>query len=196
MTPMLGIMASSISGSKISTSSYESIATVTATGVETTISFTSIPSTYKHLQLRGIGRSVTTAFGATSVNYIFKLNSDATSANYRSHYLVGNTSTAAAGSNSGYAGMFINGGAVSAGTTAGTYGAVIIDFIDYASTTKNKTVKAITGQDFNTASTYQGINLDSGVWINTAAVTSISFVNDDPAAYAAGSTWALYGIKG
>ena len=56
MTPMLGIMASSISGSKISTSSFESIATYTATGGETSFTFSSIPQTYKSLQIRWMYR--------------------------------------------------------------------------------------------------------------------------------------------
>ena len=45
MTPMLGIMASSINGSKAITGSFESIATVTGTGASPsqTLTFSSIP---------------------------------------------------------------------------------------------------------------------------------------------------------
>jgi hypothetical protein len=53
MTPMLGIMASQISGHLV-TNSYESIQTVTVSTATPSITFSSIPATYKHLQIRGL----------------------------------------------------------------------------------------------------------------------------------------------
>jgi hypothetical protein len=56
--PILGIIASAITGNLVTTS-YESIATVTVGGGgAATVAFTSIPATYTHLQIRGIGRSM------------------------------------------------------------------------------------------------------------------------------------------
>ena len=57
---MIGNIAAGIYGVGVtpSTNSYESIATVTVgSGGQSSIAFTSIPSTYKHLQLRAIMRS-------------------------------------------------------------------------------------------------------------------------------------------
>jgi len=56
--------------------SYESIASASGTGSSGTITFSSIPSTYTHLQIRGIGRN---SYPSTQVNVRF--NSD-TGSNY------------------------------------------------------------------------------------------------------------------
>ena len=50
--PILGIIASSIQNAIANASSYESIASFTGNGTATNYTFTSIPSTYKSLQLR------------------------------------------------------------------------------------------------------------------------------------------------
>ena len=82
-------------------------------------------------------------------------------------------------------------------STAGAFGASIIDIYDFASTTKTTTARSLFGRigATNTASNKVGIN--SGMWNNTAAVTSISFglptvgfVN-----YVAGSRFSLIGIR-
>jgi hypothetical protein len=79
--------------------------------------------------------------------------------------------------------------------TANVYGAVIVDIHDYASTTKNKTVRCFGGYDAN-GSGYAAMH--SGLWRNTNAVTTLTFV---PGSISGGdfnenSTFALYGIKG
>ena len=80
MTPILGIMASAAMGSK--QSSFESIATVTLSSGSTTIDITSIPSTYKHLQLRILAKTASTYF-----DYMYaRFNSDAGS-NYYAQYV-------------------------------------------------------------------------------------------------------------
>lgn len=165
---------------------FESIASTTASGGETSITFSSIPGTYQHLQVRIIGRRSGT--GTTFDQQYLQFNND-TGANYAWHYLSGDGSavlaTGTSSSTSG-TGLIIPRG----GTTASTFSATIIDIHDYASTSKNKTVKSITGYDVNGSGQ---IWLTSSLWINTNAITSIKFVTD---ALAAGSTFALYGIKG
>ena len=57
MTPILGIMASSMQGA---VGDYQSIATVTVGGAgSTSIDFTSIAGTYSHLQIRCLARAST-----------------------------------------------------------------------------------------------------------------------------------------
>ena len=92
---ILGTIASQFSG-KFS-SFFESIATVTVGGTaQSTISFTSIPSTFTHLQIRGIARDS----GSLAYSYFgVRFNSDSGS-NYRDHYMFGNGSTRGSGTNS------------------------------------------------------------------------------------------------
>ena len=166
-------------------SSYESIATVTGNGTTNTYTFSSIPSTYVSLQLR-FNIVPSTAGGA----YYIRLNGD-TAANYSRHGLLGNGSAASASGAANTSNMPLS--IMSAGGAVATYpGVGIVDLIDYASTTKNKTLRAISGYDNN--STGAAIELDSGSWRSTSAVTSLTFYYDYNIAN--GSTIALYGIKG
>ena len=69
--PILGIIASSIQGSK--TTAYESIATQTVgAGGVASVTFSSIPSTYKHLQLRIMSRADRS--GAALTNLFIQIN--------------------------------------------------------------------------------------------------------------------------
>ena len=156
---------------------YESIATVSASG-SSVVTFSSIPSTYKHLQLR----CFSTPSGAT-YNYL-RLNSD-TGSNYSSHQLTGDGSSA--GSTGGTNNLiYINNYSSSSGAVA------VIDILDYANTSKNKTVRSLGGSDSNGAGFVQ---FRTGAWYNTAAVSTIT-ITVDGGTYSTGSIFALYGIKG
>lgn len=180
MSPILGIYASSMQPA-LNATSYESIATVTVgAGGSSSITFSSIPSTYKHLQIRCLTVSTSVSSGAT-----LQFNSD-TSTNYRTHSVYG--SGAATGTSSEtnilYAPYFMGGAATT------SPGASIIDILDYTDTNKNKTVRSLTGYDAN-GSGY--ITLSSGLWFATpAAVTSIKISLTTISQY---SSFALYGIK-
>jgi hypothetical protein len=168
--------------------SYESIATATGTGASGTITFSSIPSTYSSLQIRVLSRS-----SGTGRNIQVRFNSD-TGANYAQHNLRGfGTGVAAAGSASV---TEIEAGWIATSTDAtNVMGASLIDIHDYASTTKNKTVRAISGIDNNTSSTSYRIYLYSGLWMNTTAVNSISLISNS-GNWTTASVFSLYGIKG
>jgi hypothetical protein len=171
---------------------YQSIATTTVgSGGQTTISFTSIPSTYKHLQRRGIGRDAYTG-GTGLASLYWKFNSDSGS-NYASHRLAGNGSTAYSGSEAnatkGDSNMTIFPVAANGGTD---YGVFIMDILDYADTNKYKTIRLLAGNDSN--SSYNNVGLISGLWRSTSAITQIDFttlIN-----FVQYSQIALYGIKG
>ena len=168
---------------------FESISTVTASGGETTLSFSSIGSGYKHLQIRGIARDNYT--GAANVrSLLMRFNSD-TASNYSRHYLSGDGASATAGgtASSGFMNMWSC--APSDAMTASTYGAVLIDILDYGSTTKYKTLRGFSGADVNGSG---NSNIVSGLWMSTSAITSIQMVAEAQA-FKAGSTFALYGIK-
>jgi len=181
---LLNIIAGTLSvGVTPSTSSYESIATVTVgAGGSSTITFSSIPSTYTHLQIRGIART------ATNVSLGLRFNSD-TASNYSRHYLNGNGASAGAGggasSTSAYAGT--------TATATSAFGANVIDVLDYKDTNKYKTIRALSGGDNNGSGFVQFM---SGSWRNTNAVSNIDIFQVDGDTITQYSSFALYGIKG
>lgn len=182
MTSILGIVSSSRRGSPLG--SYESIATATGTGSSGTITFSSIPSTYVALQLR---INAITTVGGESL-YV-QLNGSSSGFTY--HNLSGNGSTVtangAASPQNAYIGFFNDG-------MSQTYPNVVItDILDYASTTKNKTIRSVGGNDRNAGG--GSVALLSNLWANTAAVNSVS-VKLTGNNFATTTTISLYGIKG
>ena len=172
---------------------FESIATVTGTGSSETITFSSIPGTYQHLQIRGIAKTSNTATFSGNQICSINFNSDAGS-NYAKHRLTGNGSVAATAGSASQGAIDVIGATNSGTGHTNIMGAFVIDILDYASTSKNTTVRALSGTDGNTASTSFVVALSSGVWLSTSAVTSISLIAS--ANWTTQTTFALYGIKG
>lgn len=156
---------------------YESIATVTLASGQTTISFTSIPSTYSHLQIRGSWRTSATADAQIS------FNSDTTLANYNRHYLQGSGSAASAT----YVADRSFGGYYETATSTTT--AFVMDILDYSNVNKYKVVRNLWGFD-NNGSGF--VTLLSGLWKNTAAISQIDLSATTFQQY---SSFALYGVK-
>jgi hypothetical protein len=167
-------------------SSYESIASATGTGSSATITFSSIPSTYKHLQIRASYRN-TTSGGGVAMEY----NSD-TGSNYTNHYLLGTgTAAQAYGFDTSFTPYTYLWG-IGIGTSTTNPTVQIVDILDYTSTNKNKTIRALSGLDNNGTG---NIVLSSSVWLNsTTAISTIKLTADY--AFDTSSTFALYGIKG
>jgi hypothetical protein len=188
MAPILGIWASQISGHLFAPSgAYDSIATTTVgAGGTASITFSSIPSTYTHLQIRALVKHVDSPAYGACLNF----NSD-TSSNYSFHYLLGNGSAASAGASANDTTAVLS---QTPGSGAGSniFGVFVIDILDYKDTNKYKTVRSLGGYDANGSGI---VNLYSGSWRSTSAVTSISLTtnNDNWVQY---SSFALYGIKG
>jgi hypothetical protein len=174
--------------------SYESIATVlVGSGGASTIDFTSIPSTYKHLQIRLITRSA----NATSEwdSFFMNLNSDSTAA-YSYHALQGNGASASASAATSTTGILL-GYQSSTGHTSGIFSPFVVDILDYADTNKFKTTRTLGGFDSNNTGTEVGVlRFSSGNWRSTAAVSSIRLTAGGGRNTAQNSTFALYGIKG
>jgi len=191
--PIIGIMASA-NWASANASSFESIATATGTGSSGTITFSSIPSTYKHLQIRAIARDTYTG-GNDDANYTITFNNTTTGLKYTGHYLRGNGSAASAGANTGQNQFYIYNGEMDSGATANAMGVAIIDLIDYADTSKYKTMRYFTGADANTASTNFHVALGSGVFMDTTAISSIQITSAN-ANFTSTTQFALYGIKG
>ena len=194
MTPILGVIASQITG-HLSTNSFESIQTVTVgSGGQSSISFTSIPSTYKHLQIRAISRSSKAITGAQIA--IMQFNGDTNSANYYStHNIAGNGSTAYAQSIANVGASGIWGGTSTGNSTASSiFGTFVTDILDYSSTNKNKVSRSLQGLDNN--STDGIVYFVSGLWLSTSAINQVTFVDNSGLNFVQYSSFALYGIKG
>jgi hypothetical protein len=172
------------------TNSYESIATVTVGGGgSASISFSSIPSTFKHLQVRAIGRTDRASLFGDFGKLTF--NSDS-GANYSDHQLQGDGASVVAGAASSANFIRINRFAA-ATATANAFGALTIDVLDYADTNKYKTLRNLGGIDSNGSG---DIFLISGNWRSTTAVNSLTITVGGGTLFNQYSQFALYGIKG
>jgi len=185
--PILGVIASQISGHLFAPSgAWDSIATANGTGSSGVITFSSIPSTYTHLQIRNIGRG--TGAGTTIK---ITANSD-TAANYARHYMYGDGATAGAGNSTSQTGADIAYTSLST-DLSNTYAVNIIDILDYANTSKYKTFRVLTGLDVNGSGGYA--QLTSGLWQSTSAITTLTLTLN-AGSYTTASQFALYGIRG
>jgi hypothetical protein len=185
LNTLLGTLSSGVAAA---TGSYESIASATGTGSSGTITFSSIPSTYIALQIRYNART-----SAADVDDFvsFRFNSDSGS-NYAWHFLEGTgSSTSATGSaNSDIA---YSGQTTASNASAYMMGVGIFEIIDYASTTKAKTVRSFGGNDRNGAG---NLRLTSDLWTSTSAINRIDITNFRGGNWTSDTTFALYGIKG
>jgi hypothetical protein len=189
---ILGVTASSILKTP---GAFESISSVVSTGASGTITFSSIPSTYRHLQIRCYGKSSLNLTGNDSV--LMRFNSDSTS-NYSVNAIRaygGTPSRDRFGTRTNITLFQI--GPYSLTGTDNMFGASIIDIHNYALTTQIKTVRIFSGSTMNSATTgNNGVDYESGEWNSTAAISSISFVLNTGGVWVSGSTFSLYGIKG
>jgi hypothetical protein len=188
MAPILGIYASQISGHLFAPSgAYDSIATVTVgAGGAGSVSFSSIPSTYTHLQIRYIARSNE----STNNNIAYSFNSDG-AANYSDHTIFADGSSVSAFANANSSNPIFLALSNSA-RLASTYSAGVFDLLDYANTNKYKTTRILSGREDNSAG---ALLFASGSWRNTAAVNNISLA-PSVGSFVQYSQFALYGIKG
>jgi hypothetical protein len=169
-------------GVPVSLTDYESIQTYTLGSAQATITFSSIPATYKHLQLRILSKNSSDAYSIRA-----QFNSD-TASNYTLHGLFGNGTSAGA---FGFANQTSTEVGISADTTANVFGAAVADILDYADTNKFKTVRALTGYDKNGAGS---VDLRSGLYRSTSAISTI-LLSSAVGNFTQYSSFALYGIK-
>lgn len=181
---------------------YESIATVTVGSTsQSSITFSSIPSTYKHLQIRFLAKTDRATYAHDDFGIKLGNGSLDSGSNYSCHkiqseYVSGYTNVYASGAANTT--MYFIGSAISTAGN-GAFGVGIIDILDYADTNKYKTVRAISGGDCNGAvSGYlPNIVFGSGSWRNTSSVNTISiYPSGGGSNFVQYSSFALYGIKG
>jgi hypothetical protein len=157
-------------------STYTPIATQTVSSVATSVTFSSIPSTYTDLVL--ICNTVT-ALGVDILDLVF--NSD-TGSNYSSTQISGNGSAASSTRYSNTSAMLI-------GLTDSNSNTNISHIMNYSNTTTYKTVL-----NRANAPTSGLARAEVGLWRSTSAINQILIRSDSSNAISAGSTFTLYGI--
>jgi hypothetical protein len=181
----LGILASSGGGAA---GSFDLISTTILGSATSSVTFdvTGLGSTYKHLQIRMTTRN---SVAGTGDDYAFiRFNSD-TGSNYAFHRLYGYSGSvySTAGTSITAARMGIT---PRNGETSGLFNPVVVDILDPFSSSKNKTLRSLSG------GTGVTMNMMSGLWMNTTAVTSVSIVEGGGGNFVTGSRFSIYGIKG
>lgn len=161
--------------------SYDLLATEILTSTQSSVTFSSIPSGYQHLQIR----NVASVDGAADGSVRLRLNGD-TGNNYSRHFLYGNGSSVGSVAATSVAEMPI--GAVNVSTTG--FGAGVTDILDAFNTSKYTTIRSLYGIKTSESLIY----LASGNWRNTAAITSLT-IFPTSGNFIAGSRFSIYGIK-
>ena len=176
---------------------WESISTQTITNssatagsnVSNTISFTNIPSTYKHLRIQCIMKDTWSASGFGEAYMYF--NNVVTGNPYAHHW----TSISGTTSTSSYLtsrndGIFF--GVEPRNQDNNAFGTATVEIYDYANTNKAKIIKGVAGAEWGANANVQIL---SGMSNNTAAINSIQ-IGPNGYGFQYRSTFALYGMKG
>jgi len=174
---------------------YELISTTILGSTTPTVTFStsSLGIDYKHLQIRAVAQQHINISGTYGGSIILRMNGD-TGNNYAYHYIRGDGSNAASASVSSTDRIAIN-RIPYANPRNDKYGALVLDVLDFASTTKNKTSRVISGVPF-AGDDASWATLTSGLWNSTAAITSITLSPSAYDGFYAGSRFSLYGIRG
>jgi hypothetical protein len=156
------------------TPTYTPLATVTLGSSAASVTFSSIPATYRDLIVVYSGTLSTG--GPSGIEFYF--NADETAANYSYVWAYGDSGGAASASGTNQ--FFIG----SSGQSTS-----ILQIMDYSATNKHKTTLTRS----NSAATE--VDMLASRWANTAAITSIVF-KDSSAVFnfASGCTFSLYGV--
>lgn len=180
---------------------FESIATVTG-NTSQTITFSNIPQTFTHLQIRTMSRVSLASYSFSTYSIRVGNGSVDSGSNYSNHrfYTSGNGTVSADGAANG---STIDGPIWTANNAiANSMGVGIVDILDYANTNKYKTLRTLTGFDSNatgdsgwTANSAAGIVFASANWRSTSAINTISLLVFGSATNSVQHI-ALYGIKG
>lgn len=196
MSPVLGIIASSTQQGRGDgpVGSYDALASVVIPSNLSEFTFVSIPAGYEHLQIRVVAKTTRPTYNNDLISLRF--NGD-TSTSYSSHHVKGTgTGTASTESAAAINKIYLCGNVGDTVNASENFGVAIIDIYDYANTTRNKTMRSLSGYDANGTGTDPGIvSLSSGFWNNTSAITTITLLPGEGSALASQSIFSLYGVK-
>jgi hypothetical protein len=155
---------------------YIPIATTTLSTAASSITFSSIPSTYTDLVL--VAKLTRDNAGSPIVRF----NGD-TSSNYSATYLDGNGTTVISSRSSNVTVGYIN-----YNSDPVLNGILIVDLLNYSNTTTYKTYLA------NGSNAGNAVDRVVGLWRSTSAISTILLAAENGGNYFAGGTATLYGI--
>lgn len=162
-------------------STYELVATATATGSQSEIIFTGISQIYTDL----IVVVQATESGADGLDMRVGNNTIDTGNNYSFTVLRGSGSAA-----SSY--LVSNYNAAQIGVVNSTISSIIVNIQNYSNTT---TYKNFLTRCNNTGWGNNQVYCSMNLWRSTAAINQINFKNGSVANHGAGSTFTIYGVK-
>lgn len=176
------------------TGEFESIATsVVGSGGTSSVTFSSIPSTYTHLQIRAIVR--TNAAPGTDTNTYCTMRvgngSVDSGANYAHHDFYGDGSTTGTVAVTSQTTMYLQ-RVATANAGTGVFAPLIMDFWDYKNTNKYKTMRMLGATEANGTGR---IYFSSNLWMSTSAINIITIYPDPGTLISQYSHFALYGIE-
>lgn len=157
------------------TPTYDLIASNVLSSSASSVTFSSIPATYRDLVL-------VIQNSTSSGSYLFyRINGD-TGSNYPAVYMTGNGSSSSSSTNNfSYADLSFG-----IGTPEGA--TVISNFMDYSVTDKHKTILS------RTSKASAGVAAGVHRWANTSAINTILITQLGFGDFASGSSFYLYGI--
>jgi hypothetical protein len=160
----------------MATATYIALANLTLGGTDSSITFDSIPNTYRDLVV------VINTDSSAQADLYLRFNGD-TGNNYNRVTAQGNGTTASFNVSTNAAFMRLNGSADLATDFSQN---AIIQVMDYSATDKHKSVLSRTNSSF-------GVDMTAGRWASTNAITSVT-VYPSSGDFESGSTFTLYGI--
>ena len=160
---------------------YEPIASVTLASAAPSVTFSSIPQGFQDIVVRcfALSARVTPVSG-----FVFRFNSDSAT-NYSTTRIGGSGSSAFSDRQTSTALPAVQ----VAGTTFGNFTPISLQLMSYSSTNVYKT--GLINSDVVQNLVTRGVLL----WRSTAAVTSITLLEEAAGNFAVGSTFSLYGIQ-
>lgn len=157
---------------------YTLLDSVTLTGFQSTVNFTNIDQSYKHLAVT-IERTTSSASSATYM----RLNSDSGSSSYKDIMVFAESNLSGFAIQSDSRGFILQ----TIGSTS-DYAASQIDIFDYSSTSKRTSL-------YSKDLMQDVVTWQAMTYVPTTAITEINFFNSS-GSFSAGSTFAIFGIEG
>lgn len=169
---------------------FDALSTVQLDTSTASVTFSGIPTGYKHLQIRAMQRGTV---GAGDGTVYMRFNNDSAT-NYSTHRIFGYGGGGSIGADASASASAISAGqSMGATPSLQSFSVMITDILDYSSESKNKTSRSLAGTDMN-GDASGAVFYTSGNWRNTSPITSITLTNNQTA-FATYSHFALYGVK-
>ena len=160
---------------------FDLLATTTVSSDVLSVTFSSLNTftDYKHLQVRAHAHN--NGYDPS----IIRVNGSSSSSDYYSHQFFNDGTTV----DSDNVGPEIRNGFFS--SDVGAYGGMVVDVLDFQSTSKNTVIRSFSG-----GGRADRVHLDGGVYLNTAALTSLEFTwPNTNLRWKTNSRFSLYGVK-